>query len=318
MKKQEINIIENIEKFKEKFYQLQDKIEDLLKDREKYIELINSRKEKIEKRDNFKFSTFFIDGSMSKFGSKFPLYLYIFRSYSFSTQLKIKIYFYDVFSPLIDEDLLYFEKKLNDIKKKEEPSLLDLFYIEEKLRYEFMAKLEVLAGLKSLEYLKSGDIIFMDGSLTHLEGTVPELFNRFKNEALNKEITVVGIIENIGSNELGKLGDKEILTGNLGRDEMIFIETPQNKQNYSIVFLRTSIDPTPISFDIFFENRSRYKEIASFISFITPKNGRGVPFFKDLAHKGANLSYEEAYLITKNFIDEKGFEIIFKEKRGLR
>jgi len=43
-----------------------------------------------------------------------------------------------------------------------------------------MAKLEVLAGLKSLEYLKEGDVLFMDGSLTHLEGEAPILFNELK------------------------------------------------------------------------------------------------------------------------------------------
>jgi len=319
MKKQEKNIVENLNKFKEKFKKLNDKIDDLIKERDKFVELINSKKERIEKRENFNFSTFFVDGSMAKFGYKFPNFLYIFRSFSFSPQMNIKIYYYDLFSPLIDEDLDYFNEKLNYLKSKDNnPSLLDLFYVEEKLRYEFMANLEVLAGLKSLEYLKEGDILFMDGSLTHLEGESPILFNKLKKDSLNKNITVAGIIEDIGSTELGEIGDKEILTGNIGVDEMIFLETPENKKNYSITFLRASIDPTPISFDLFFENRSRYKEIASFISFITPKNGRGIPAFKDLAHEGANLSEKEALLLSKNFLNEKSFEIIFKEKRGLR
>ncbi|MGB9750244.1 MAG: DNA double-strand break repair nuclease NurA [Caldisericia bacterium] len=319
MKKQEKNIIENLDNFKEKFEKIGIKLEDLIKERENFIEFINSKKEKIEKKEDFTFSTFFVDGSMAKFGTKFPNYLYIFRSYSFSPQKNIKIYYYDVFSPLLEEDIGYFNEKLEGlIFKNKKPSLLDLFYVEEKLRYEFMAKLEICAGLKSLEYLKEGDILFMDGSLTHLEGEVPSLFNKLKKESLNKKITIVGIIEDIGSSELGEIGDKEILTGNIGKGEMIFLETPEKKKDYSIVYLRTSIDPTPISFDIFFENRNRYKEIASFIYFITFKNGRGVPIFKDLAHKFANLSEKEAFLIAKNFLNQKSFEIIFKEKRGLR
>lgn len=319
MKKQEKNIVENLDEFKEKFRKINSSLEDLIKERDRYIELINSRKEKIEEIENFNFSTFFVDGSMAKFGSKFPNFLYIFRSFSVSPQMNIKIYYYDVFSPLTNEDISYFNEKLDSIKlKNKNPSLLDLFYVEEKLRYEFMAKLEVLAGLKSLEYLKEGDVLFMDGSLTHLEGEVPILFNKLKKESLDKKITIVGIIENIGSSELGSLGDKEILTNNIGIDEMMFIETPENKKNYSLIFLRTSIDPTPISFDIFFENRNRYKEIASFISFTTPKSGRGIPFFKDLAHQGANLSEKEASLLVKNFLNEKSFEIIFKEKGDLR
>ncbi len=181
-----------------------------------------------------------------------------------------------------------------------------------------MAKLEILAGIKSLTYLNKDDFLFMDGSLTHLEGENPVLFNKLKKEAKERGVTIVGLIENIGSSEFGNLGDKEILTGNIGIDEMIFIENPINKKGYSITFLRLSIDPTPISFDLFFEDRKRYKEISSFLSFITPKNGRGIPIFKDLAHKGANLSEKEAYLITKNFLDEKSFEILFKIKRDLR
>lgn len=319
MKKQEKNIVENLNIFKEKFIKLNKKLEDLVKERDRFIELINSKKEKIEKKEYFNFSTFFVDGSMAKFGSKFPNFLYIFRSFSFSPQMNIKIYYYDIFSPLIDEDLIYFNEKLEKLKlKNENRSLLDYFYVEEKLRYEFMANLEVLAGLKSLEYLKEGDLLFMDGSLTHLEGQSPILFNKLKKEVLDKKITIVGVIENIGSSEIGSLGDKEILEGNLGIDEMLFIETPENKKNYSITFLRASIDPTPISFDLFFENRDRYPEIASFISFTTPKNGRGIPIFKDLAHEGANLSEKEAILISRNFLNEKIFEIIFREKRGLR
>lgn len=59
---------------------------------------------------------------------------------------------------------------MDSIKLKDKnPSLLDLFYVEEKLRYEFMAKLEVLAGLKSLEYLKEGRYFNMDGSLLTLK-----------------------------------------------------------------------------------------------------------------------------------------------------
>lgn len=319
MKKQEKNLIENLNEFKEKFIKLNEKLEDLIKEKDKFIELINSRKEKIEKKEDFNFSTFFVDGSMAKFGYKFPNYLYIFRSFSFSPQMNIKIYYYDIFSPLIDEDLIYFNENLEKLKlKNKEASLLDYFYVEEKLRYEFMANLEVLAGLKSLEFLKEGDILFMDGSLTHLEGESPIIFNKLKKEALDKKITIVGIIENIGSSEFGILGDKEILVGTLGIDEMIFLEIPVNKKNYSVTFLRTSIDPTPISFDLFFENRDRYSEIASFISFITPKNGRGIPIFKDLAHQQASLSEKEAILISRNFLNEKNFEIIFREKRELR
>jgi len=319
MKKQEKNIIENLDNFKEKFKKIGIRLEDLIKERENFIELINSKKEKIEKKEDFTFSTFFVDGSMAKFGTKFPNYLYIFRSYSYSPQMNIKIYYYDVFSPLLDEDISYFNEKLEDLKlKNKKPSLLDLFYVEEKLRYEFMAKLEILAGLKSLEYLKEGDILFMDGSLTHLEGEVPSFFYKLKKESINKKITIVGIIEDIGSSELGEIGDKEILTGNIGKGEMIFLETPINKKDYSVVYLRASIDPVPISFDIFFENRNRYKEIASFILFITPENERGIPIFKDLAHQGANLSEKEAEFFVKNFLNQRSFEIIFKEKRGLR
>lgn len=319
MKRQEINLVENFNQFREKFIKLRDEIQKKREERERFVELINNKKEKIEKRENFNFLTFFVDGSMSKFGSKFPNFLYIFRSFAISPNLNTKIYYYELFSPLIKEDLEYFNEELEKINSKNKnPSLLDFFYIEEKLRYQIMAKLEILAGLKSLTYLNRGDLLFMDGSLSHLEGENPILFNKLKKEAKEKEVTLIGIIENIGSSELGNLGDKELLTGNLEIGEMVFVENPINKKGYSITFLRLSVDPTPISFDLFIEDRKKYKEISSFLYFITPKNGRGIPIFKDLAHNGANLSEKEAYLIIKNFIDEQSFEIMFKTKRDLR
>lgn len=118
---------------------------------------------------------------MSKIGNTFPNYYYIFRALSYSPNFDIKIYLYDLFSPLLDEDRTIFEEKLKSVVKNQEESIdlnfTNINYVEEYLRYVLMAKIEIEVALESINYLNEEDIIFMDGSLTHFRGECPQEFN---------------------------------------------------------------------------------------------------------------------------------------------
>lgn len=332
--KQKKEYIKNIDNFKEKFQKLNFKIEVLFNEENNkiFIEYILKNKEKISFDEmDFKFNTFFVDGSMSKIGNAFPNYYYIFRALSYSPNFEIKIYLYDLFSPLIDEDRTIFEEKLKSVVKNQEENInlnfTNINYIEEYLRYVLMAKLEIDVANESMNYLNEGDIIFMDGSLTHFRGECPQAFNSLLKKSFEKTILLCGIIEDIGSmvisnifedNNVSKLGDKELLIGNLQEGEMLHIKEPYRKEGFSTTFLRLSKDPTPISFELPNKYSDKYKEIASYLLFITERYGRGIPIFRDMSHDDVKLTDEESFLISKNFIKSEFLEKLFKLKRWLR
>lgn len=333
--KQKKEYIKNIDYFKEKFFKLGLTISNIFEDENNkiYIDYILKNKEKIDiDKKDFNYNTFFVDGSMSKVGSNYPNFYYIFRSLAFSPEMDIKIYFYDIFSPLLKEDRALFEEKLKKIEGKEETTsfnISSISYVEEFLRYKIMANLEIEVAKEAMNYLKERDFIFMDGSLTHFEGENPKEFNELKKIAFEKGIFLCGIIEDIGSKTIPfvaqenknikvDVGDRELLIGTLGINEMLHIENPPQKENYSITFLRLSNDPTPISFDLPRNISFLYKEVSSFLAFITERYGRGIPIFRDMAHDGVKLTDEESFLISKNFIKEEIIERFFKMKRWLR
>ncbi|MDI6860531.1 MAG: DNA double-strand break repair nuclease NurA [Caldisericia bacterium] len=334
--KQKREYIKNIDYFKEKFNKLNNKIESLLdiENNKIFIDYILKNKEKVPiDTSNFKFNTFFVDGSMSKIGESFPNFFYIFRSLSYSPNLDIKIFIYDLFSPLIDEDRLLFEEKLLYLQNKKNQNeidlnIFDINYVEEYLRYILMAKLEIEAAKESINYLNKGDMLFMDGSLNHFKGEVPQEFNSLLKICYEKEVLICGVVEDIGSMVISNIvkengntmkpHDKELLIGNLNEGEMIHIKEPFRKEGFSITFLRISSDPTPISFEIPVKWEDKYKEVAQFLMFITEKYGRGVPIFRDFAHEDVKLTDKESYLISKNFIKNEYLEKLFKLKRWLR
>lgn len=333
--KQKKEFIKNIDDFKEKFQKLNFKIENLFNDENNkiFVDYILKNKEKINlDKIDFKLNAFFVDGSMSKIGNTFPNYYYIFRALSYSPNFEIKIYLYDLFSPLIDEDRTIFEEKLKSVVKNQEENVdlnfTNINYVEEYLRYVLMAKLEIDVAKESINYLNEGDIIFMDGSLTHFRGECPQEFNSLLKKSFEKKILLCGIIEDIGSmvisnifenNEnLLKIHDRELLIGNLQEGEMLHIREPYRKEGFSTTFLRLSKDPTPISFELPNIYSDKYKEIASYLLFITERYGRGIPIFRDMSHEDVKLTDEESFLISKNFIKSEILEKLFKLKRWLR
>ncbi|MCX8094950.1 MAG: DNA double-strand break repair nuclease NurA [Caldisericia bacterium] len=336
--KQKKEYIKNIDDFKEKFKKLNFEIENLFNDEKNkiFIDYILKNKEKIESFGlDFKFNTFFVDGSMSKIGNTFPHYYYIFRSLSYSPNLEIKIFMYDLFSPLIEEDYNLFKEKLEKLTNHKQNKKDDIFlnlsninYVEESLRYVLMAKLEIEVTKESIQYLKNGDIVFMDGSLTHFKGECPEEFGRLIKICNENGILLCGIVEDIGSIIISgifedtpnstKVHDKELLIGNLNEGEMLHIEKPSRKEGFSTTFLRLSKDPSPISFEVPNIWSYKYKEIASFLMFITERYGRGIPIFRDMSHEDVKLTDEEKFLISKNFIKSEYLEKLFKLKRWLR
>ena len=320
MKRQEKESIKNLDDFKRKFSSLNEKLKESILLRDRIILDILKSKEIVERRDEFNFSPFFVDGSLMKMGGNYPNFFYIFRSLAINPFNGQRIFMYDLFSPLLSEDRAYFERILNEIKRRGEALLSDLTYAEERIRYERMAKLEILVATDSVDFLKEGDLLIMDGSLTHFQKQAVREFNELLNKCRSKNITLVGVIEDIYGKELSNLdlSDKELLTGKLSIGEMIFLPYPKKKQGFSMVYLRSSNDPIPIAFDIPSEFKDRYREVASFIMFITERNGRGIPFFLDMVDREVKLTEKEIRLMGKQFLDEEIFETFFTPKRRLR
>lgn len=319
MKRQEKEFIKNLDEFKRKFMDLRSRLTEIIHERDRIVLNILNSKEKIIEKEEFNLSAVFVDGSLMKMGGNYPNFFYIFRSLSMNPFSGERMLIYDLFSPLLPEDRTYFDKVLSEIKREKEV-LSDLIYAEERIRYEKMARSEILSALYSTKSLDSGDILVMDGSLTHFKKQVEEEFNKLLNNCKSKGIILVGIIEDIYGRELSNLdlSDKELLTGKLGVGEMIFVPYPERKKGFSTVYLRTSNDPVPIAFDIPIVFKDMYKEVASFIMYITERNGRGIPLFLDEVDREVKITEREARLMGRQFVGEKIFDTFFTPKRRLR
>ena len=127
MRRQEIEYIKNLDKFKIKFNILNEKLKKTLSLRDEVLINVLKEKERIEEREDFHFSSFFVDGSLMRMGGNYPNFLYIFRSLSMNPFTKKRLFIYDLFSPIIDEDRAYFESVLNVVKRREMETLTDLY-----------------------------------------------------------------------------------------------------------------------------------------------------------------------------------------------
>lgn len=253
-----------------------------------------------------------VDGSKNRVGNLYPHYLMAIKAMAKPMNLnKNPIEISCIYTPIISG----FDQKDSEEEEK-----------------SIMARLEAKAAIKAIEEY-TPYILMMDGSLMTYRIRCLEEWEKLKQMALDKNVLLIGVIEEIKTKELftyllkkkiditEEMYDKEILFGVLEEGEYINInpsKSKKNKEKIASCFLRTSTDPNVIGIDFLEDQRHYIEEICDIVYTLTPRDSRGIPIWLDIVDKEVKISDEMMKALVETYIDEDLSKIFLKAKRENR
>ncbi|ARK28431.1 DNA double-strand break repair nuclease NurA [Halalkalibacter krulwichiae] len=249
-----------------------------------------------------------VDGSVNQTKGEAPHILYLFQALA-KTTTGYECLKTDVYSPLLEQ-----------LDEDESPK---------NRRSHILAKLELLAATQLIEE-RSLRVLLMDGALYHYRIDAPEEWEELKKKALEHEVLLVGVSEEITTENLVKLApfstylnqshtyDRDLLFGVLEKEEMVFVEDIQSKAGLQSVWVRFSSDPAITGFDVLLEQADRKYEIASLLLTLTPRDGRGIPLWLDHIDREVRVTDKLVEALVEQYIDPEMRKRFFERKRGAR
>lgn len=257
-----------------------------------------------------------VDGSINTYGSTYPNYISVMQALAKSTNSKEKVFLADIHTPLLED---------NKIFSIEKASLQD---IDEKQKAAKLAMLELKAAFMSMKNIDTS-LIMMDGSLIRYKIYCGGFWDEFVEEALRKNIYVIGVIEEIKTKDLaGILGinapdgsdiyDREILFGVLDKGQMIKLNESKENRGLRKCFLRTSNDPHVIGMDALDQQADIIDELADLVYTLTPENSRGIPLWLDIVDSEVKISNKLMDSLVDSYIDKDKVRMLFDAKRDNR
>lgn len=256
-----------------------------------------------------------VDGSINTVGSSYPHYISVMQALAKCTDRACEdIKISDIHTPLLEEEYHFIDKKIS-------PQDMD-----EKIKAAKMAKLELEAAIKAIEMMDAS-IIMMDGSLIRYKINCGSRWDDFVYLALQKDILVIGVIEEIKTRELSKLlnieglanvYDREILFGFLEEGEMIVLKEIKEDRGLKKCFMRTSKDPHVIGMDVLEEQADLINELADLVYTHTSDGGRGIPLWLDIVDNEVKISNKYVDALIETYIDPAIRKRLFIAKRDNR
>ncbi|GAE27849.1 hypothetical protein JCM9140_4011 [Halalkalibacter wakoensis JCM 9140] len=250
-----------------------------------------------------------VDGSVNQTKGESPHILYLFQALAKTTSGK-QVQATDLYSPLLEE----FED--------DETTPM-------KYRSHLLAKLELQVATQLIEEYPVA-LLLMDGALYHYRIDAPDEWDVLRKKAIEKEVLLVGVSEEITTENLIKLDpfstyksqphtyDRDVLFGVLQQEEMVYIEQIQSKAGLQSVWVRLSSDPAITGFDVLEEQASFKEEIASVLLTLTPKGGRGIPLWLDHIDREVRVTDKLVDALIEQYISPELRMKFFEKKRGFR
>jgi len=271
-----------------------------------------------------------VDGSVNKIGSNYPHYLYLLQALAKNTE-KEDIIKNDLFCPLVSnskEEILEFKDKQQDrgvrVSEQEAAS---------RIRISKLATLELEVAIKAIKEWKP-KLIMLDGSLIRYRIESEEKWEELKKLAIREEVLLLGVIEEIGTQEISKqliegsgrevqpdslelnklkdYYDRELLFGLLEAGEMLALEF---KSGLKTAFMRTSRDPQVIGIDLLEEQDSNLRSMANLVYTLTPEAGRGIPIWLDIVDHEVRISDQMMESLVDAYLDSDLKRRLFYVKR---
>lgn len=248
-----------------------------------------------------------VDGSVNQTKGESPFVLYFFQALA-KTGGQVECWEHDIFTPL-----------LIDERESDEPQLA--------MKKKMQSELELIVAKRLIE-TANVKLLLMDGSLTHFEIDAQAEWNDLKRLALEKEVLLVGVTEEVGTKNLCKLAafydygeevyDRDLLYGVLEEGEMLYVEDAQLKKNVQTAWLRSSTSPAIIGIDVLNEQKQSMEEIADVVFTLTPKEGRGIPIVLDLIDREVRITDRLIEALVEEYLDPALKRRLFTPKRTER
>ncbi len=263
-------------------------------------------KESLEKLKD-RGGVFAVDGSTNRYGGAFPHYIQIFRGLAMK-DIKESKESVEVYCPLLEDIDIYEENKTLD---------------------KLLAAVELEAAIEAA--CDNPTVIMMDGSLIRYRILNENKWEKLKNIAIEKNIYIVGVIEDIKTNLVYEnikedyssefFYDREFLFNCLEyKEAFIPNEKDSGKDSYQIrsSFIRSSFEPAVIAVDMMEEQFSNIRDILSLVLSLTNKNSRGIPYILDLVDMKARLTNKKMKYLSESYITKGRFELLFHSQRDKR
>lgn len=248
-----------------------------------------------------------VDGSTNRYGGAFPHYIQIFRGLAMK-DIKDSKESVEVYCPLLEDIDIYEENKTLD---------------------KLLAAVELEAAIEAA--CDNPTVIMMDGSLIRYRILNENKWEKLKNIAIEKNIYIVGVIEDIKTNLVYEnikedyssefFYDREFLFNCLEyKEAFIPNEKDSGKDSYQIrsSFIRSSFEPAVIAVDMMEEQFSNIRDILSLVLSLTNKNSRGIPYILDLVDMKARLTNKKMKYLSESYITKGRFELLFHSQRDKR
>ncbi len=237
-----------------------------------------------------------VDGSVNQTKGEAPHVLYMFQALA-KTTTGFECRDADLFLPLIEQ------QETGD----EQASPL-------KWRAHLLAKLELRVATELIKKRPLA-LLLMDGALYHYRIDAPEEWEQLKQTALEHQVLLVGVSEEITTENLIKLEpfsemtqwphtyDRDLLFGVLQQGEMVYLESIQNKAGLQSVWMRPSSSPAITGFDLLNEQADQRNTVANLLFTLTPKDGRGIPLWLDYIDREVRLTDKLVEALIEQYID---------------
>lgn len=193
-------------------------------------------------------------------------------------------------------------------------------------RKQILAKLELDVALQLIEEREIA-FLLMDGALYHYRIDEPDKWEKLRQKALEKNVLLVGVSEEITTENLSKIEpfassrlpkkvfDRDLLFGVLDYKEIVYIEEIQQKAGLASIWCRFSRDPAITGFDLLTEQAIRKEEVARLLLTLTPEHGRGIPLWLDHIDREVRLTDEMVDAFVEQYVDEDVRRRLFVQKR---
>lgn len=278
----------------------------ILKDFGSFKKIEPMEKEKLKKLKSTG-GVYAVDGSTNRYGGAFPHYIQIFRGLAIK-DIKDAKEAVEVYCPLVEDIDIYEENKTLD---------------------KLLADVELEAAIEAIE--DNPSIIMMDGSLIRYRILNEKKWEKLKNIAIEKNIYIVGVIEDIKTNIVYEnikddynsdfFYDREFLFNCLEyKEAYIPNEKDSGKYSYKIrsSFIRSSFEPAVIAVDMVEEQFSKIEDVLSLVLSLTDKKSRGIPYILDIVDMKAKVTNKKMKYLSESYITKNRFELLFHSQRDKR
>jgi hypothetical protein len=271
-----------------------------------------------------------VDGSVTAYGALFPQIIHFFRALASTTALPVEegLCLVDLFYPELEAHRREIEETV--VRAAAAGENLALEAAASQLVRARLAALEVRAAREAVEKYQPFAVLF-DGGFLRYGSLAPAEWKEYRELAVDRGVVSIGVIEEIGTFDLARkilaepvvtpsfTCDRDLLFGVLEPGEWLEVKGDlELKKTYYTCFARPGSYPGAVAYDFFQEQAHRAAEFIPLLFGLTPRGGRGIPWWLDQVDAAVRITRLEMELLLDTCLDRGFRERLFVPRREKR